>query len=107
MADSSQTGKSIIQRFSLPLIILVIIMCTGTIVYWFIGGGQYSMIDAVYMTFITITTIGYKEIIPLDGNPGGRVFTMFIALAGIGMLAYILSSFTALIVEGELTQSFR
>lgn len=107
MASSFQTEKNILKRFIIPLLILTIIMSVGTIVYWIIGGGNYSALDAAYMTFITITTIGYKEIIPLDGNSGGRIFTMFIAVFGIGMLAYILSISTAVIVEGDLTQSFR
>ena len=59
------------------------------------------------MTVITITTIGYSEIIDFSGSVAGRVFTIFIALSGIGMLAYMLTSLTATIVEGELTESFR
>ena len=59
------------------------------------------------MTFITIATIGYGEIIDLSGNAGGRIFTMFIAISGIGVMAYILTSVTALEVEGRLTESFR
>jgi voltage-gated potassium channel len=39
--------------------------------------------------------------------PLGRVFTIFIAVAGVGVLFYIITHFTALIVEGELTKSFR
>ena len=88
-------------------IVLAIIIVIGTIGYWFIGGGQYSFLDCLYMTVITITTIGYSEIIDFSGSIAGRVFTIFIALSGIGMLAYMLTSLTATIVEGELTASFR
>lgn len=59
------------------------------------------------MTVITIATIGYGEIIDMSGNPAGRGFTIFIALFGIGTLTYILSNFTAFIVEGELNETFR
>lgn len=59
------------------------------------------------MTFITIATIGYGEIVDLSNSPGGRIFTMFISVIGIGTIAYIVTNLTALIVEGELTQSFR
>lgn len=58
------------------------------------------------MTAITITTVGYGEIIDLSNNPAGRVFTIFIALSGIGILFYIVTNLTAFAVEGELTRSF-
>jgi voltage-gated potassium channel len=79
----------------------------GTVGYWFIGGRQYSFVDTLYMTVITVTTIGFTEVIDLSGNAGGRIFTMFIAISGIGVMAYIVTSITALVVEGELTESFR
>jgi voltage-gated potassium channel len=88
-------------------IILAAIILVGTVGYWFIGRGSYSLFDCLYMTIITISTIGYTEIINLAGNTGGRVFTVFIAVAGIGVLAYLVTNTTAAIVEGELTKSFR
>jgi voltage-gated potassium channel len=82
-------------------------MSLGTLGYWFIGRGQYSWLDCFYMTFITVATIGYGEVIDLSRSPGGRIFTMLIALAGIGVLTYCLSMFTALVVEGELRETFK
>jgi voltage-gated potassium channel len=87
--------------------ILIVIILIGTVGYWFIGGRQYSFVDTLYMTVITITTIGFAEVIDLSGNVGGRIFTIFIAIAGVGTMAYIVTNITALIVEGELTESFR
>ncbi|MFC2045435.1 potassium channel family protein [Chloroflexota bacterium] len=83
------------------------ILIVGTVGYWFITDGQYSMLDALYMTVITITTVGFGEIIDLAGNPAGRAFTMCIAFSGIGVLLYVVTNITGLVVEGELTQSFR
>jgi len=59
------------------------------------------------MTIITITTIGYGEIIDLSNNPAGRIFTIFIAFFGMSILFYIITNVTAFIIEGELTESFR
>lgn len=87
--------------------LIVTILVIGTFGYWLIGGRQYSLLDTLYMTVITIATIGYYEIIDLTHNPGGRIFTMVIAFSGIVTFAYILTNFTALMVEGELTKSFR
>jgi voltage-gated potassium channel len=59
------------------------------------------------MTVITITTIGFSEVIDLTGNPAGRIFTMFIAVSGIGVVGYAATNFTVLLVEGQLTNSFK
>ncbi len=95
------------QRLIILAVLAFAVTLIGTVGYYIIGGARYSWIDALYMTVITIATIGYGEIIPLDNNPGGRIFTMFIAIAGIGVLGYGLTSITAMVVEGQLTRSFR
>jgi voltage-gated potassium channel len=95
------------KKFILAGALIVTILVIGTFGYWLVGERQYSLLDALYMTVITIATIGYREVIDVANNPVGKVFTIFIALFGIGTLAYILTNFTALMVEGELTKSFR
>jgi voltage-gated potassium channel len=105
MGESMPSG--IYRRFVWGAVILLAIVLIGTVGYWFIGGRQYSFVDTLYMTVITITTIGFEEVIDLSGNVGGRIFTIFIAISGIGIMAYIVTNITALVVEGELTESFR
>jgi len=95
------------RRFFWAGLFLLLVFLLGTTGYWFIAGTRQSLIDCLYMTFITVSTIGYGEIIDMSHNPGGRVFTMFIALSGIGVITYILSNFTAFIVEGQLKEVFR
>ncbi len=97
----------LLRKFRTPFILLVIILISGTTGYWYIGGGKYSVIDCLYMTVITILTIGYGEIIDLTGNTTGRLFTILIAFLGIGTATYIISTFTALIVEGQLKETFK
>lgn len=97
----------IYKKFIWAGISLLFILIIGTVGYWFVGNGKYPLTDCFYMTVITIATIGYGEIIDMTGNPTGRLFTVFIALFGIGTLTYILSNFTAFIVEGELNETFR
>lgn len=99
--------SGIYRRFVWAGVILIAIIVIGTVGYWFIGGRQYSFVDTLYMTVITITTIGFAEIIDLSGSVGGRIFTIFIAVSGVGTMAYIVTNLTALIVEGQLTESFR
>lgn len=86
---------------------LATVLTVGTIAYWFIGGGEHSLLDCLYMTFITISTIGYGEIFDLSSSPWGRVFTMVLATSGIGLMTYILVSFTAFVLEGELNETVR
>ena len=105
MADTIYT--EIHTKFVRTGILLAFILAVGTMGYWVIGGRHYSLVDCLYMTIITITTIGYGEIIDMSGNPAGRVFTIFVALSGISIATYILTNITAFTVEGELSKAFR
>jgi voltage-gated potassium channel len=86
---------------------LVGLLIIGTLGYWFIGNRQYSPIDSLYMTVITVTTIGFGEIVDLSGNSGGRIFTMFVAISGIGIMGYAATNATVLLMEGQLTDSLK
>lgn len=97
----------IYKKFIWSSLIFLAILFIGTMGYWLIAGKEYSLLDCLYMTMITISTIGYAEIIPLSGHAAGRIFTMFIALSGIGILTYFLSNFTAFVVEGQIKETFR
>jgi len=97
----------IIKKFLWAGFFLAAIVTVGTTAYWFLTGGAYSVLDCLYMTVITISTIGYGEIIDLSGNPAGRIFTMIIAFSGIGILTYMLLNVTAFIVEGHFNKAFR
>jgi voltage-gated potassium channel len=100
-------SSAVRKKFIWAGIVIAAVLLTGTFGYWFIGGRQYSLLDTLYMTVITIATIGFTEVIDLSHNPGGRIFTMIIAVIGIGTFAYIFTNLTALVVEGELSKSFR
>ena len=86
---------------------LLIVLFVGSLGYWLIGGRENSFVDVIYMTFITITTIGFYEVVDMASNPAGRVFTILIAISGMGLMAYIATNITAILIEGELTKSFR
>jgi voltage-gated potassium channel len=86
---------------------MAVVMFVGTMGYRLIGGAQYSWLDCFYMTFVTISTIGFSEIIDLSHHPVGRIFTMFIATSGIAILTFTLSALTAVILEGDLKQTWR
>jgi voltage-gated potassium channel len=106
IGDAEIMYTSILRRFRWPLIAVIAILVIGTIGYRLIAGPQYSFLDTFYMTLITISTIGFGEVIDISA-PVGRAFTIFIAIAGVGVMFYIITNATALIVEGELTKSLR
>jgi voltage-gated potassium channel len=105
--DGEITAQRVFQRFVTPTLALVTVSLIGTVGYKLIGGPHVSWLDCLYMTFITIATIGYGEIIDLSHSPGGRVFTMAIALVGIGVATYMISTLTAFILEGDMNQAIR
>lgn len=95
------------RRFGKPLAVLAAIHVVGTVGYKLLGGASHTWLDALYMTFITVATIGYAEVIPLDESPAGRIFTMAVGFAGIAVTWYIFSTLTAFIVEGEFNVALR
>lgn len=105
MADTLYS--QIHSRLLRTVLLLLFIIAAGTTGYWFIGAKHFSLVDCLYMTFITITTIGFSEVIDMSGNPGGRIFTMVIAISGISTATYIFTNLTAFMVEGELNKVFR
>jgi len=70
----------------------------GTLGYVLIEGAH--PFDALFMTVITITTIGYEEYVPLSTK--GRIFTIFLALGGVGFFFYILAVFSEIIVKNTV-----
>ncbi len=95
------------RKLYTPAAIFITVLAIGTTGYYFIGGEKYSLLDCLYMTVITVFTIGFTEVIDLSNNDAGRVFTIFIAFTGVGTATYMISQFTALIVEGEIKETFK
>jgi voltage-gated potassium channel len=89
------------------LCILLCVQVGGTLGYHYIGRPATTWVDSFYMTFITISTIGYGETVDLSHHPYGRLFTVFIALIGIGTLTYLFSSLVALLVDADLNAALR
>ena len=78
-------------------LLLVFVVVTGTVGYMVLEG--WSFLDALYMTVIVLTTIGFREVRPLDDS--GRVFTMVLAVLGVGGLLYALLAMFQFLIEGE------
>ncbi len=86
------------KRLAPILIILLVVVVTGTIGYQLIEG--WSFLDSIYMVIITLFTVGFQEVHSL--SQFGRVFTMFIIVVGVGTAVYAGSLLVEIIVEGEI-----
>jgi voltage-gated potassium channel len=91
--------KSRFTRIAIAFLLVVII---GTLGYMVIE--KWSLSDAIYMTFITISTVGYTEV--HDLSDAGRIFTYFVMFGGIGTMTYTLISIVQYFVEGQLGDIF-
>jgi len=78
--------------------ILLVIIAVGTTGYSIIEG--WSFLDSLYMTIITISTVGYAEVQPL--TPGGRIFSIFLIIGGVSGAVYILGGIIEYILEGNI-----
>ncbi len=83
--------------------LLVASIMGGTAGYRLVEG--WGFMDSLYMTVITLSSVGYGEVHPLDAH--GRVFTIILILGGIGVMTYAFTTITAIIVEGDISVAFK
>jgi voltage-gated potassium channel len=91
-------GRRILILVLIPLALIIV----GTLGYWLIEK-DYTLFDALYMTVITLATIGYGEI-PHALSIPGRVFTMVLILGGVFTLFYAAGEVIRVIVSGEVRE---
>jgi voltage-gated potassium channel len=86
------------RKFGILVIILAAVIAIGTLGYIFIE--RWSPLDALYMTVITLTTVGFGEVHPLSHS--GKIFTIVLVVMGVAGVAYTLSVIARMVVEGEI-----
>jgi len=84
---------------------MFIVCVLGVLGYYLIGGGDWSWLQCLYMVIITITTVGYGEVVPVSESSSGLIFTIGLLVSGLGVSAYFLSALTAYILEGDLREA--
>jgi len=102
----SQTGY-IYRLVFFALSMLLAVHLFGTIGYRVLTEGKYSWFDCFYMTFITVATIGFGEIIDMSSNQPARVLTVIIGILGTGNLSMLFSVVTVALLETDLDGSLR
>lgn len=91
------------RRVALYLVVVSTITLTGTLGYIAIEG--WSVMEGLYMTVITLSTVGFKEVRPL--SPAGQAWTMMLIVAGVGALGYLFKSVGQSIVSGDIPARLR
>ena len=74
----------------------------GTVGYYVLY--DLTLIDSLYQTMTTITTIGFREVVPFDDSM--KIFTMALALSGVGTALYTFGVVIETLVEGRITDLF-
>lgn len=90
------------KRIFLSITIFVLVIIIGAVGFKILGGEEWSLLDSLYMTIITLSTVGYGEVYDISANPAARIFAAVFIILCLGTIAFAVSSITSFIVEGEL-----
>lgn len=100
MHDST---AALLRRLRTASMLFGFVVLLGTVGYYAIGHGKWTVFDCFYMTLITLSTVGYGEVLHgMDGIFIARILTATLIVLGSGTLVYFVSTITAFIVEGDL-----
>ncbi len=89
--------------FRLPLILTVLMMLFGTLGYIIID--NFTLMDAIYQTGITFTTVGFGEIAPI--SDAGRIFTITLIILGFGVFSFAVGILVEVLNKGDLINTIK
>lgn len=102
-SNLEQKYQRLKQELIIGLFIIVGIFLMGTLWYWLVE--DWTLLDAAYMTIITLSSVGFGEVNPL--NERSRLFTMIIILTGLIAIGYIVNRFTEAFIQGYFQEGIR
>ena len=86
------------RHLAISIVLSLIIIFSGTVGYMIIEGWRF--LDALYMTIITISTVGYREVNQVGDL--GRIFTIVVVFTGVGFTLYVAGAVVQFMVEGRI-----
>ncbi len=87
------------KKVRLAFLLITFLISLGTAGYIYIEG--FTFLESLYMTIITISTVGFHELRPLSW--GGRLFTIFLIVGSVGIFAYSVTVIGNFLIEGHLS----
>ncbi len=101
-ADKDAQSKRVASLASIAFIMVCVVMF-GATAYYHLGGGRWSFFDCLYMTVITVSTVGFGESLEgMEHVQHARLVTMVLIVLGTGFLLTFFTQLTALFVEVDL-----
>jgi voltage-gated potassium channel len=86
------------KHFLISLLLSILLVCMGMTGYMLIEG--WDAVDSLYMTIITLATVGYSEVHQL--SPSGRIYTIVLIVSGVGFFLYVIGAVIQFMVEGRV-----
>jgi voltage-gated potassium channel len=90
--------SGLVQRMATAGALFLVLLAFGVVGYALIE--DWSLLDALYMTVTTVSTVGFREVEPL--SEGGKIFTLFLIVFGVGVFFYAFTAVVQIAVEGEI-----
>lgn len=91
------------NKLNFSIMLLISLVLTGTIGYKFLL--DLSLIDAIYMTVITISTVGYAEVRQMDTE--AKMFSIILIFVSLGTVGYLFTSIVSSLLEGDIKRAWR
>jgi voltage-gated potassium channel len=95
------------RRIIFATLLLIVVTALSILGYRLLGGPDIGFLQALYMAVITLAGVGYGEFVDTAQSVPLRVFNIFVVLFGVMITAYVFSSVTAFLVEGDYSNVFR
>ena len=73
------------RRLVTAALLFAVVFATGTTGFWFLGRGEWSLLDCAYFVLITLAAVGYEETLPVRQTAAGTAFTMGLIICGMGV----------------------
>lgn len=100
MPDYKRFQRTSNKALRIGTLLVLSVIAIGTVGYMYFE--NMNFLDGIYMTIITISTVGFKEVGKHEFHATGKIFTIFLILISLGALAYIGTSIIRFIIDGEL-----
>ncbi len=91
-----------VQKLRVAIVGMLLVLIMG--MSGFMTLEEMSVLDALYMTVITLSTVGFSEIAPL--HPAGRIFVMFLIIFGVVLAGFIVSVIGQFVLEGQFKELY-